>query len=379
MVMATCAVCGHSWRARTANPPRCKGCGSRRWAVGPKVAVAAKATGGARVVVGPGRMRAVIDDSEGDRECARCGHTWSGPRYRRCPACNRFEWWQPFRESRAARRDRERNEAHEAARLRAETAQVPVSAPRPSPLDYHEEAMPNGDIVSSWVNLDTGEQGSTTHAWADLFNGALAEAEPMEAQMLRDWLALVRAREAQAVRDQEAQAASDRLLAEWLAEQDRIAASEAATEAEAARRAALRAEAARPDQEWLRARWYRPVARALRSLAPGAGCAAVALLAAGLLWSLDVRAWPAHVQAWMDAPDAPEATHGAPAMFREEDYLVAHREAQEMVADWDAKIEARIEHDRALPGDIDLAGARAQRAFWADRAATMSEHLEQYR
>ena len=43
------------------------------------------------------------------------------------------------------------------------------------------------------------------------------------------------------------------------------------------------------------------------------------------------------------------------------------------------KIEARIERDRALPGDIDLAGARAQRAFWAARAATMHEHLEQYR
>ena len=164
MTMATCAICGHSWRARSANPPRCKGCGSRRWAVGPKVAVAAKATGDAHVGTRLARPRAVIDDTLGDRRCVRCGHEWSGPRFRHCPACDRMRWWEPLRETHVARRERERNEAHEAARLRAETARVPVSAPRPSPLDYHEEVMANGDIVASWVNLDTGEQGSTTHA-----------------------------------------------------------------------------------------------------------------------------------------------------------------------------------------------------------------------
>ena len=293
-----------------------------------------------------------------------------------------MRWWEPLRETHVARRMRERNEAHEAARLRAETARVPVSAPRPSPLDYHEEVMPNGDIVSSWVNLDTGEQGSTTHAWADLFNGALAEAEPMEAQMLRDWLALVRAREAQAVRDQEAQAESDRLLAAWLAERDRQAELEAQGEADRARRAAERSEAARLDQEWLDARWYRPVARWLVAVAPGItaviAAAVVIAMVAGFLWASEAHGLPARVQAWMDAPEAPPALAAPTATPREEDYWAAYQQAQEMVAEWDADIEASIKRGHSLPDGLDLAGARAQRAQWADRADTLRQHLRQY-
>ena len=308
-------------------------------------------------------------------------HVGRAPRYRRCPACNRFEWWQPFRETRAARRDRERNEAHEAARPAGRDGARPGVGPATVTT-----RLPRGGHAQwrhrrpSWVNLDTGEQGSTTHAWAGLFNGALAEAEPMEAQMLRDWLALGRGARG-AGRPRPGGPGRERPAAGRVAGRagpHRRERGRYGGRGRAPRRPAGRGRAARPGVATcalVSAPWRAP----LRSLAPGAGCAAVALLAAGLLWSLDVRAWPAHVQAWMDAPDAPEATHGAPAMFREEDYLVAHREAQEMVADWDAKIEARIERDRALPGDIDLAGARAQRAFWADRAATMSEHLEQYR
>ena len=49
-----------------------------------------------------------------------------------------------------------------------------------------------------------------------------------------------------------------------------------------------------------------------------------------------------------------------------------------MVAEWELHIEMRIERDRPLPNGLDLAGARAQLAYWEERADGFAAALQRY-
>ncbi len=281
---------------------------------------------------------------------------------------------------------------HAAARARA-SAQPTYAAVRRAP-------QPNGDLIVTTVERGTGIEETRRHLWADLFEEADAE---YEAGVLADHRAVVAAAEAEE-RDRVAAAEAEEREREEQAERDRMAAAEQARSdrayaerlrrraedaeraredaVEDARRAAERAEERRLDQEWLQSRWYRPLGRALGRVLGRADlsvlfsivmCAALAVLVLFALHWLRPQ--------WEDwrtaaAPDPPAAI--ATPTQREEDYLAAHQHALEMVAEWETAIESRIERNRSLPNGIDLAGARAQLAYWAERADALASALQRY-
>ena len=385
MATATCQKCGHTWRTRVANPPRCKACGTRRWAGNKQAATSA------RVATARVQLRAVIDDAVGAFDCLPCGHSWTGPRYRRCPACDRLRWWQPLRVTHAQRRTRERDEMHQAARDRVqENARPPLLAVRHAP-------QPNGDVWISWTNRDTGEDGFYVALWADLFEeadaeyeaGVLAEHRAAVAAAEDDERARVdaaqvveREREEQAAREREATKERQRSRAEWQRQEAQREEREAAAEAERQRRAhhaAQRAEAARLEQEWLHAHWYRPLARVLgsvlyASVVPVFYLIVLAVVTAGVLFA--VHQIKPHWDSWRTASE-PTAVIATPTP-REEDYLAAHQHALEQVEEWKLRIEMRIERDRPLPNGLDLADARAQLAYWEERADGFASALQRY-
>ena len=384
MTTATCQKCGHTWRTRVANPPRCKGCGTRRWAGNKQAATSA------RVATARVQLRAVIDDAVGEFDCLRCGHSWTGPRYRRCPACDRLRWWQPLRETHAQRRARERYEMHQAARARTSTTLPTYAAVRRAP-------QPNGDLIITTVERDTGKEETRLIPWADRFDEAdadyeagvvadhrqaVAAAEAVERERLAAEATAEHAREEQAQRDLEATNERKRLDEEWLDRERREAAAETERQrvaAERAHRAALRAEAARIDQEWLDARWYRPLARVLGRvlytvIVPAFYIVMLLVVIGMLLFGLS-QIKP-HWQDWRASPP-PTAVITTPTP-REEDYLAAHQHALEQVEEWELHIEMRIDRDRPLPNGLDLADARAQLAYWEERADGFASALQRY-
>ena len=385
MTTVTCKQCGHTWRARSAKPPRCKGCGTRRWAGDKPTATAA------RVATARVQLRAVIDDAVGEFDCLRCGHSWTGPRYRRCPACDRLRWWQPLRETHAQRRARERNEMHQAARDRTSTTLPTYATVRRAP-------QPNGDLIITTIERGTGNEDTRLIPWADLFDeadadyeagvlddhrAAVAAAEAVERERLAVAAAAEAERAAQAQRDLEAALERKRLDEEWLERERREAAAEADRQrvaAERARRTAERAAEWRLDQEWLHARWYRPLARLLGRvlytvIVPAFYIVMLLVVIGALLFGL--RQLQPHWQDWRTSPPEPTVAIATPTP-REEDYLAAHQHALEQAEEWALHIERRIERNRPLPNGLDLAGARAQLAYWEERADGFASALQRY-
>ena len=98
MESLTCVRCGNGWTPRkSGRPVRCPACGSRAWN-SPRESDGGESAndhaGSGSGDTNPSR-RIVLDETQSERVCEKCGHEWVGPKYKHCPACDRPRWWEP--------------------------------------------------------------------------------------------------------------------------------------------------------------------------------------------------------------------------------------------------------------------------------------------